>query len=232
VTKALGIGLCLALALACAATKPLALDQASPQKDSECAPIVCVGETCPSPLPKICVQEVERPWYRFGNASRITLTDLGQTQCVRVVQDDARQFADHDLGYDDDVSRLNRRELELEPESNRIRFLVAASSRDATKAQALANVVRGTGSPLEIRLFTRPCSALCVGSTPGTTLRFVPNAEKPQVDANTEGYDCSLVGQRASNRVSPVPPVPSASAARSAPVASSRATSALPGSTP
>jgi hypothetical protein len=228
VTKALGVGLGVALSLACAA-RPMALDQASSREDAECVQIACVDKTCPSPLPKICVQEVERPWYRFGDAARITLTDLGQTQCVRVVQDDARHLADHDLGYDDDVSKLNRPELELEPDSSRIRFLVAASPRNATKARAVANVVRGTGSPLEIRLFTRSCSELCVDSSPSTTLRFVPDADKPYVDANTEGNDCSLVGQRGK---SDADAAASASVARPAPAASSRVTPAPSGGRP
>jgi hypothetical protein len=233
VKKPLAVAFVIALGAACAAS-PMAIDRAKVGSSTPCAPIQCEGANPCSPAPpSVCVEKVERPWYRFGDASRITLTKIDpQVQCVRILQDDARQFADHDLGYDDAVSRLNRRQLELEPAGASVRFLVAASPLDATDVkQALGNLVGGTGSPLEFHLFQRSCSDLCVGSRGAMTVRLRPNGQTSVDIHKSDPDDCAQINQRSQNRdggapavtasgsaAVPAPPgsVPSASPAGSA----------------
>lgn len=234
--KAIAIAVAIALVVACAAG-PMAIDQAAVGSSLPCEPIQCKEQDdCKPAPPNVCVEKVERPWYRFGDASRITLTKIdSKVQCVRILQDDARQLADHDLGYDDAVSSLNRRQLELEPAGTSVRFLVAASALDATDVkQALGNLVSGTGSPLEIRLFRRSCSELCVGSRAATTVRLVPDGRTIVDIHEPEGDDCAQISQRSQERdagafADPTNTAPSASAPIPAP--SSGIPSALPPAT-
>lgn len=238
--KVVATAFALALGAACAGV-PMSIDQAAGGPSISCAPIGCKSEgdcktkRLPSEAvpPNVCVEEVERPWYRFGDASRVTLKEISdQFRCVRVLQDDARQFADHDLGYDDSVSKLNRRQLELEPASGSISFLVAASTLDATEVkQALGNLVNGTGSPLEIRLFHRSCSELCAGSRATMTVRFVPDG-KTSVDLHEpEADDCALVSQRAQEPDAGAP-ASTASAAPSASAATPGPSAGVPSAPP
>jgi hypothetical protein len=186
---------------ACSANPTLAPGQATPSAAKNCLQMSCPAAGCGT-LPGLCVEAVDRIWPR-ADWSRIVLTGLASTRCVRVMQRNG-----NDLGYDASDDAPCRSELQLEPIAGQARLLISDGPGGGTAAEALTAALGDLD--LRVELFDARCSQVCRSSHAKTTISFAPADAVPYIDfagsdvgtANNSLGTCSLANTRAFARAS------------------------------